>query len=184
MTLRKVPGALALGLLASLAAHAGLYGGQHAMGGTYHELVIQLAFAGCVSLVVFFVAVAWGEAGGLAQGSVLAARLRERLPGLGAVAAAATLCYACAEALETQHASAPPIAALFALVAAAWIVLRLASAVAGVLAGAVIAIGSSSFAARAPYRKRQIRRSVARRRIPLARRHFARPPPIAALHCA
>ena len=33
VTLRKVPAALALGLLASMLAHGGLYGGEHAMGG-------------------------------------------------------------------------------------------------------------------------------------------------------
>ncbi len=46
VTLRKAPGALALGLLASLAAHAPLYGGGHAMGGTYHALILQAALAG------------------------------------------------------------------------------------------------------------------------------------------
>ncbi|MBV8066708.1 MAG: hypothetical protein JO113_01940 [Candidatus Eremiobacteraeota bacterium] len=183
MTLRKVPGALALGLLASLAAHAGIYGGEHAMGGAYHELIVQLTLAGGISLLVFFAALAWGESAA-ADGSVLAARLRERLPGLGAVFAAAALCYIASEALEPHHAAAPPIAALLALAAAAWLVLRLASGLARVLASVVIAIWSPPFAPRAPSWKRQVRRRPSLRRILVTRRRFARPPPITALNCA
>ncbi len=54
VTLRKVPGALALGLLASLAAHATLFGGEHAMGGGYHALLMQSALCGALSLHALF----------------------------------------------------------------------------------------------------------------------------------
>ena len=107
VTLRKVPGALALGLLASLMAHGGLYGGEHAVGGNYHGLLLQAAFAGAVGLFGFFALLALRAARGRAvTGSVLAARLTERLPGYGMLCIAATAWYATAECLEPHHAAA------------------------------------------------------------------------------
>jgi hypothetical protein len=179
VTLRKVPGALALGLLASLAAHAALFGGEHAMGGTYHALLVQAALGTAVSLLVFFGALAWTESANAAQGTVLAVRLRERLPGLASTAAATLLWYSAAETIEPHHAGASPLAAALILVAAAWLVLRLAGATVDVLSGAVIAILRLSFAPRTPWwRRRSAARPLARRPL-LTRRRFARPPPVA-----
>jgi hypothetical protein len=183
VTLRKVPGALALGLLASLAAHALLYGGEHAMGGAYHALLVQAALAGGVSLLAFFGALAWSESRA-ADGSVLAARLRERLPGLTSILPAAALWYAAAEAIEPHHADASPIASLLSLAVAAWLVLRLASWIVDALAGAVIAVLRASFSPRTPTWKRRPRSRPILRRALRARRLFARPPPIAALRRA
>ena len=69
MALRKVPAAFALGLLASILAHGGLYGGEHAMGGGYHALLLQAALAGGVGLLVFFGLLA---ATALARGGIMA----------------------------------------------------------------------------------------------------------------
>ncbi|MBV9718271.1 MAG: hypothetical protein JOZ77_03070 [Candidatus Eremiobacteraeota bacterium] len=179
MTLRKVPGALALGLLAALAAHTALFGGEHAMGGTYHAFLLQAALVAGLGLVVFFGALAWTESANATEGTVLAARLRERLPGLASTFAAALLWYLAAEMLEPHHAGAPPIAALLILAIAAWLTLRLAGATAIVLGGAAIAILRLSFAPRTPsWQRRATARPIARRR-PLTRRRFARPPPVA-----
>ena len=184
MTLRKVPGALALGLLASLAAHALLYGGEHAMGGAYHALLVQAALGGAVSLLGFFGALAWSESSGRADGTILAARLRERLPGLGTLLPATALWYTAAEAIEPHHAGASPLALLVVLVMAAWLVLRLARSLIGALAGAIIAIARAPFVARTPsWRRRSYLRPVFRR-ILWTHRRFARPPPIALPHCA
>lgn len=181
MTLRKVPGALALGLLASLAAHASLYGGEHAMGGAYHAVILQAALAGTLSLLLFFGALAWTESGGAAIGSVLAARLRERLPTLAGVLPATTVWYCAAEAVEPHHAGALPIAVLVALTAATWLVLRLAQALIAAVASAVIAILRTSFSPRSPLWNRRPRSRPLLRRTHCVRRLFARPPPIATL---
>jgi hypothetical protein len=180
VTLRKVPGALALGLLASLAAHTGLFGESHAMGGEYHALLVQAALAGSFGLVAFFGALAWSSSGLTADGSVVVSRLRDRLPNLGGVVASAVTWYAVAEAIEPHHAPAPTLFAIAALVASAWLVLRLAVAVAHALGAAAFLIRRGAFAPRLPVRKpRPQLRPLARRPL-LARRRFARPPPIVA----
>jgi hypothetical protein len=181
VTLRKVPGALALGLLASLAAHAALFGGEHAMGGAYHALILQAALTGALSLALFFGALAWTESGGAAIGSVLAARLRERLPTLAAILSATAVWYGAAEAVEPHHAGALPIAVLGALALAAWLVLRLAQAFIAAVAGVIIAILRASFSSRTPLWNRRPRPRPLLRRTYCVRRLFARPPPIATL---
>jgi hypothetical protein len=184
VTLRKVPGAVALGLLASLGAHAALYGGEHLMGGAYHALLLQAALVGALALVAFFGALAWSQAKGIADGSVLATRLRERLPALWALAAATTLWYALAESLEPHHANASPVAALLALVIAAWLVERLARGAITALTGAIIAVRRESFQTRTPIWSRRPRTNPVFRRTLRSCRRFARPPPIAVPRCA
>lgn len=184
VTLRKVPAALALGLLASLVAHAGLYRGDHAMGGAYHALLLDAAGAAAVGLALVLAAFARMGSRLIADGSVVAARLQGRLPSLGAVVASATLWYATAESIEPRHGAASPAAALIALAVAAWLVLRIARWFAAALARVAIAIARVQFSPRAPaWQRRPQSRPVARRQL-LARRRFARPPPIATLICA
>ncbi len=182
--LRKVPGALALGLLTSLGAHAALYGNEHAMGGGYHGLLVQAAIVGALSLVVGLGAVGWSAAGGTPDGTVLAARLHERLPGLAALGAAATLWFGIAEAIEPHHAGVAPLAILLALAAIAWIVRRIAILAVAVLASVVFAVARLAFSARTPRWARRPRTPALRRFFFGARRRFARPPPTASLHCA
>ncbi|MBV8345403.1 MAG: hypothetical protein JO190_10485 [Candidatus Eremiobacteraeota bacterium] len=184
MTLRKVPGALALGLLASLGAHAALYGGEHAMGGGYHSLLVQVAIAGALSLVVGLSALAWSAAGVTADGSVLATRLNDRLPGLAALAATAAIWFVMAEGIEPHHAGAPPFAILLALAAAAWIVRRIAIFAVALLARVVFAIARLMFSPRALLWARRPRTLAPRLPLFGERRRFARPPPIVSLHRA
>ncbi len=184
MTLRKVPGALALGLLASLAAHTAVYGDEHAMGGTYHLMLMQAALAGAVSLLIFGAALAWSSSARLTDGSVVAARLRERLPGLPWILAAAGLWYTGAEALEPHHAGPSPLLLVLVLSAAAWVVLRIARAVVALLAGVVIAVTQTQFSPRSPSWARRPRRRPISRRLTRTRRRFARPPPILTPRCA
>ncbi|MGA8535756.1 MAG: hypothetical protein WB615_16740, partial [Candidatus Tumulicola sp.] len=106
MTVRGIPGALALGLLASLLAHAALYGGHHAMGGAYHDALSELAGAGGAGFAVLLAALAWTGSRVAADGSILAARLGSRLPAIGPVAAAAGLWFALAERIEPRHGDA------------------------------------------------------------------------------
>jgi hypothetical protein len=183
VTLRKVPGALALGLLAALAAHAVLYRGEHAMGGAYHSLVVQAAITCSVSMLAFFAALAWGGSCA-ADGSILAARLRDRLPGLLWILPAAAFWYAAAEAIEPHHIPASPVVVLVSLAAAAWLVLRLARGIVGALARAAIAMLRAAFSPRAPSWSRRPHLQPIRRRPLRAYRRFVRPPPIAIVLCA
>ncbi|MGC1379909.1 MAG: hypothetical protein WA814_02655 [Candidatus Baltobacteraceae bacterium] len=179
MTLRKVPGSLALGLLASLVAHTALYGGGHIVGGAYHGALLQAAVAASLGLLVFFGLLAWGGAAGAADGSILAARMNERLPGFTYVATSAAIWFGIAEWLEPHHAGAAPSLLLLGLAIASWLVLRVAAAVVRALAGAVIAVCRAAFAPRTPSWTPRPRAKPLVRRTLLVRRRFARPPPIA-----
>jgi hypothetical protein len=181
VTLRKVPGALILGLLASLAAHAALYGSGHAMGGDYHAVLVQAGLAGALCLLAFFGALAWNGSKGIADGSVVATRLEARLPGIGALFASTLLWYVAAEAIEPHHSPTSTLAAGVALAAAAWLLSRLARAFVALVAGAVIAVRRTRFSPRTFFWARRPARRPLLRRAPLVRRRFARPPPIAVL---
>ena len=148
------------------------------MGGSYHALLLQAALAGSVALLTIFGSIAAGGAAHVAEGSVLAARLSHHVPGLAPLLAATASWYALAEWVEPHHAATVPLgASVLALAAAAWIVLRIAKAVVGVLAGAVFATLQSPWAARAPSWIRRAPALPIPRRSPLLRRRFARPPP-------
>jgi hypothetical protein len=178
VTLRKVPGALVLGLLASLAAHTALYGRQHVIGGAFHAVLIQVAVAGAVSLLALLAALAWAQFPTAADGSVLAARLRRRLPSTGGVFTAALLWYATAEALEPHHAGAPALVLLCLLAAATIGVARLARALTGALARLVVAISKGSFSPRLPASRLPAPPGPIARLLYRAARRYARPPPI------
>jgi hypothetical protein len=179
VTLRKVPGGITLGLLASLAAHGVLYGSGHAMGGSYHGLLIQVALAGLVGLLAFFGALAWGDAGGTSDGTVLASRLRDRVPNVAGVFVSAGVWFALGESIEPGHAGAPVAASLAALIGAAYAVVWLARAITRAIARAVLVVTRTAFAPRTPAWQRRFHQPVVLRRTLLSRRRFARPPPIA-----
>ncbi|MBV8197270.1 MAG: hypothetical protein JO263_03990 [Candidatus Eremiobacteraeota bacterium] len=185
MTLRKVPGALALGLLASLGAHAVLYRGAHAMGAEYHALLLQLAGVGLAALLVAFAAAARQGANGTADGSILAARLGRRLPAPWLVFAAATGWFNLAETLEPHHGSAPIALTALALAGSAWLIVILARGLLGALARVAIAVAKIAFAARTRVARRVLSSVPPPKPVSYERRRFARPPPpIVSLHCA
>ncbi|MFY9719634.1 MAG: hypothetical protein WAK16_08305 [Candidatus Cybelea sp.] len=184
VTRRKVPAALALGLLASLMAHGGLYGGEHSVGGSYHGLLLQAAFWGAVGLFGFFAWLGLHGARTAVTGSILAARLSERLPGYGLLLVAATTWYAAAECLEPHHAAASWFAVPLLLAAASWLVALVTRGALAVLAGAILAVFRTAFAANKPFWfARALRRRPARR-VLWTRRRYARPPPIEFDYCA
>jgi hypothetical protein len=147
------------------------------MGGNYHDQLFTLALAGSLSLLFFFAFLAWNGVGAVVDGSVLAARLSERLPGFGSILGAAAFFYGAAEFVEPHHAAASGIAVAFSLAAASWLVRRISRIALAVLAGAIAAVFGTSFAPRtpawsllsppAPHVARVFRRA----------RRFARPPP-------
>lgn len=183
MALRKVPGALALGLLASLVAHGALYGGEHSMGGDYHDTLVELALAAGIGLALFFAYLGWCNAR-FADGSVLAARLADRLPGFGSLFAAATLWYAAVEYLEPHHPGALRMAVLLVIAAACWLIRRFCRYALAVLAGAILAVLGNPFAPRAPSPARFTPFTPPQPPMLWARRRFARPPPIGCDCCA
>jgi len=138
VTLRRVPAALALGLVAALAAHAALFDGGHAMGGAYAGILVDLAALGGAGLAATVVLLAGARTA--ADGTVLAARIRELLPGWGEITTSGALWYALGERLEVAHAGVPFFAVVVILALAAWLVLRVASAALRALADIVFAI--------------------------------------------
>jgi hypothetical protein len=178
---RKMPGAIALGLLASLFTHAVLFGNGHSVGGTLHEVLLQGVAATAVALVVAWVALAWSGRH-VADGSVLGARLSARLPGWPSVATCAAAWYALIEHAEASHAGPGAAMAIAALIAAAAIVCLFAKALVRSIALAIVAVATSRFCPRIVPVCRPSRRII-RPSAPALRRRYARPPPIASL-CA
>jgi hypothetical protein len=177
VALRKVPGALALGLLTSLAAHAAIYGGDHAMGGSFHGPLVEAGLVGAFGLLVLFAALAWSESAWIADGSVVATRLRDRLPSFLSILLAGTSWFAIGEGIEPHHRLASPLALALALAVASWLLRRLARGVADLLARAAVTVSRIPFAGRAPlWNRRERARPLARREF-ATRRRFARPPP-------
>jgi hypothetical protein len=162
-----------------LVAHTALYGGEHAMGGAYNELLLEVAAVGATGFVAFLAALAWMGTGTTADGSILAARLRTQLPGLAPLTVAAGLWFLLGERVEAPHFGAGIVFILASLLAASWLLLALTRSAVRLLAGAIVAIVRDAFAPRTPAWFRPARRPLLVRRRPLLRRRFARPPPIA-----
>jgi hypothetical protein len=174
-----MPGAIALGLLASLFTHAVLFGNGHSVGGTLHEVVVQGAAATASALVLAWLAVAWNGRRA-ADGSVLAARLLARLPGWPLVAVCAAGWYALIEHAESAHSDPGTAITVLALGAVAALVWAFAKWLVRSIAFAVIAIAAAAFEPRPVIVCRPIRRII-RPIAPALRRRHARPPPIASV---
>ena len=167
-----------MGLLASLAAHALLYRGAHAMGAEFQALLLQVAALSLVALIAAFGSAAWRGAKAIADGSVLAARLGGYLPSPLAVFGAAAAWFVLAEAAEPRHAGTALLLTAAALALAAWLMVAVGRGMLSVLARAAIAIVRCAFAPRTQPLRRVVFR-VARPKTPqCARRLFARPPPV------
>ena len=179
MRARGLPGALALGLLAATIAHAIGYGNSHAMGGPYHGLLFALCGAAGIGALVFAASLAWASAGRMAQGSVLAARLRDHLPGVTALTASATLWFALAESVEPHHEAASPVMLLAALVIAAWLVSLLARGALAIVATIVLAFrAAGTIADLVATPKTRFDAAPRARRLLRASPRYARPPPL------
>jgi hypothetical protein len=174
-----MPGALALGLLASLFTHTVLFGNDHTVGGAFHTQLLQAAILAAAALTTAWLALAWNGRG-VADGSILGARLAARLPSWPAVAGCAIAWYALIEAGETPHGGVGIAIAAAALAAGAALVCRLAQLLVRCIAAAVVLIARAGFAPRT-FTLRPPHRRVVRLAGPSLRRRFARPPPIASL---
>ncbi len=173
---RGLPGALALGLLASLVAHAAAFGDGHSQAGAYHNVFLGLAAFGLTALAAGVFACAL-RSGCCRDGSVLAARLAGFIPGKRLLVLSSVGWFALGESLERAHAPAP-LLLLAALIAAAVLVIRaLAIVLLRAIAAIAIAILRVPFAPRLPVRAHRLRRPAPRRRAAILRRPVTRPPP-------
>jgi hypothetical protein len=137
-----------------------------------------------VGLFLFFGLLAASGKDSVVNGSVLAARLSERLPGYGSLCVAAAAWYGVAECLEPQHAAASLLGVPLLLAAASWLVAALTRGVVAILAGALIAAWRAAFSPRTPIWSARSHWLRPTRRILRTRRLFARPPPIGLDYCA
>jgi hypothetical protein len=179
VTLRTIRVGLGLGLPAALIAHGALFGGQHAVGGAYHGVLVQATSTVALAFVALLWTCAWALSRNFSDGRVLAGRLRERLPSVGSVVASAAVWYLGIEALEPHHLSAPALAVFLGLAIASCFVLGLARAMADAFAHLAVTLARGSFSPRVPAWRRIPREPAVARRAHLARRRYARPPPIA-----
>lgn len=177
MTLRKVPGALALGLLASLVAHTAIYGREHMAGGNYHGLLLEMALSGAVALVAAALLLGLTGARTTLNGSVLAARLTARLPGFGSLLTSTVLCYVAIESLEPHHANGSLLGAGLCLAVVSWLVTGLSRRFCALVAATVLRIFRAAFSARTFSWFVSPLVTSNRRRVLCAHRRFARPPP-------
>ncbi|HEY1974947.1 MAG TPA: hypothetical protein VGG89_00190 [Candidatus Baltobacteraceae bacterium] len=180
MTLRRLPGAIVLGLVAALVTHAVLFGGEHAWGGAYHSALLQFTLAAVTGLTAAAGALLWTGAACAADGTVLAARMRSLLPGWFSVAVCGTGWYVLGECLETAHAGVPLLAVLAIVALSAWLVLRFAAIALRALAEIVLLVVRLLDV----QRQRRVAFELTRRIAPRyaqddkAWRRFTRPPPV------
>jgi hypothetical protein len=115
-----------------------------------------------------------------ADGTVLAARVRDLLPGWGGVAVSGAGWFALGERLEAGHAVVPLVAIVFVLALAAWLIVRVAAAALRLLAGIVFAIARLVSCQVEPA-EAPLKLPAALRQAPRDTawcRRFSRPPPV------
>ncbi len=176
---RELPGALALGIPAAIVAHMLLFGQSHQLGGSLQDLFLSGALAAALGGLVFFGSLALAATRFQCGGSILAARLSSRLPGIVPLAGATGFWYALIEAAEPRHEGLPLLAVVAALACAAVLIFFIARAAVRWLAHIAVVFCTLAFAPRAlafaP--RRYERRAFGKGRIAASRR-FARPPPV------
>jgi hypothetical protein len=169
---------LALGVPASLLGHVLLFGSEHEMGGRFCAAVFSVMAAAVASFTALFVALAW-RCNRTADGSILAARLRESLPGTPTLFVGAALCFTLCESLESAHAMPIVPATIAALLLASAVVMRLARLVVRAIADLTVAITHAQNIGRnPPWRALRAEQPVLHCAA-LLRRNLARPPPAA-----
>jgi hypothetical protein len=176
-SVQRLPGSLALGLLAAYAAHAAAYGNGHAMGGSYADMLHGFASIATLGFAGLWFAVSWVNGPRLRNGSVLSAVMTRYTPSWLVVAAAGSGWYCLAESLEHAHAQAPISLVAIALVLASFAARAIARFALRALAGFVFAIGSPAFKRRSPAFVRIADAPLPCSPLVRAWRLFSRPPP-------
>lgn len=176
--LRRLLGALSLGLLAAFLAHAMVYGGSHVMGGGYGEVLRLLACFATLAALVAWLATGWASRGRLCDGTVIAARMQRLIPSAPVIAAAAIGWFAVAESIEGAHADAPILILTAALAVASVIVTKLAKIGLHAVASIVFGTRARPFVSRVPVWVPISPQPVFLAPAAHERRRFARPPPV------
>jgi len=175
--LARLAGALALGLPAAVLAHMVVFGGAHEAGGRFHSLVLEGVSLGVALFAIALGASAAAAAKFTAEGTIVAARLRQYMPSMLALLASTAGWYETVEGLERASLS-PPAFAVIAIACAAALLFILANALLASVAHAAVAIlrwPSPQDLAR--YCVRFNAAPVVVRTSRLYARRFARPPP-------
>jgi hypothetical protein len=126
-------------LVAALAAHAVLFGGEHAMGGGSNGAFVEGALSALAGLGTFAGLLLFGTRNA-ADGTILVARLSSALPGTASLAISAAGWFALGEHLEPAHAGFSAIAVAVVLLTVSVVVTLLAKAALRLLAAVVFAI--------------------------------------------
>ena len=177
--LRRLPGALTLGLLAAFASHALVYGNGHVMGGAYGDALRSLAAAAVTALAAFWTAIAWVSRGRVSNGSILASLMASVMPSVFSVIVAASGWFYLVESVESGHSAPPSALIVGALVIAGGAVTLLSRAVLRALAKIVFAMNSGGFRRRSPAWTHAADTSVSLEPVAHTWRLFSRPPPMA-----
>jgi uncharacterized membrane-anchored protein len=180
VSLKQLPGALALGLVAALAGHAALFHGDHAIGGAYHLLLLQGAAVAGFSFAGALGALLWSGARFAADGSVLASRIAARLPGLAMTVLSSALWFSLGEQIEPHHAATPLGLTIIALVCAAALVVGVARAAVRWIAHVAFSIARASGRPELAEGRLRLRPTPRFTQNDGTGRRFARPPPIVA----
>ena len=179
MDLKRVGLRAALGLPVAMLAHALVFGAGHAGGGDIHQPLLEAAVA-VVSAVLCGIAALLASAGGAAQGSIVAARLRAAMPTPGWLFFVSCGWFAAIEAHEPAHHI--PIAA--AVVAVAVLSLLVYRVLLGFIAGlhhVVLVLSGGHCDAPSPCVKVTAADALPRPAQRLSHhRRFSRPPPVPA----
>lgn len=176
--MRRLPGALALGLIAAFLAHTVVYGNDHVMGGSYGAALRTLASAAVLGFGAFWFAICLASRGRLCDGSVLSASIRRFFPSFMGVVAGSFGWFWLAESVEDGHVWAPTVCIVLALLVAVAVIRLVALATLRALAKIAFLYFSAAFENRAPSWIPFVDRPIVR--VPIVRvlRLFSRPPPI------
>lgn len=175
--IRRLLGAIGLGLPAAVLAHAILYSNDHAMGGSHRELFSLFASTTVLGFAAFWIVLSLIGRGRICQGRVLNAAINQLLPSAESLFAATFGWFWLAESIESGHGSAPAFWILTALLGSSALLKLVVRASLRALAKIVFAADSGDFKSRSY-------RCVSIARQPLATapavqvlRLFSRPPP-------
>lgn len=176
VTLRKFLGALALGLPVAILAHLLSFGGGHTLGGSAHELVIDLSLAAACASMAALISGAILISAGRSQGTIVAQRLSAFLPGPGLIFALATAWFAAIETPEAGHRFSIALVVLAILVASLTI-RALVGCIVRFVSELAVFIRTNPFANRPNVLRLIFAAPQAAMLCPVVATRFSRPPP-------
>jgi hypothetical protein len=175
---RRVPGALALGLLAAYAAHSIAFGNDHVMGGPYADVLRTTASVATLAFTGMWIAIGWINGGYIRNGSVFNAATSKFTPSTVGVFTAALGWFCFAESVEHGQLTGPSVLAAVALLLASVVVNVLSRTFLRAMTRIVFAAISVAFRRRLPNWLAIADERPSPEPFVRTRRLFSRPPPI------